>query len=488
MEKYEIYNRIENYAVRIGSNDENKTLKGSGTLFPVLAGEKMYVLTAAHVITPLKEKMETEGQTICLICKESANNLHEIIVDNPKNIFIHSKYKNENKNQEYFYDIAIIQIPWEPWMDMLNGYQLKEGKIGIELSGYGFPEALDNEKNTSNATLFSGISQFCGSVESSDVGRLAVRYNFDVSSDISRDSIMIGYSGTGLLCMENQSIYLRGIISCSRGKEAAGFTLWAMDAKLILELMEESNIEIGYPASFHQYKDMVAEDFDSFKKICIRNWKENADKVLEGNTIVPELFERQVKSVLPCEGNRKLCSDFWKEKLRELVMMYEVQKIPKEQLGRPKVNLPPPYTDDKVSLEFFCTELKAESILGKMIENHQFAEEGEYYNNMIMLINGKAGHRNRDVKYTRRDCRNIMGNIAGEYETCTTNEISRMASHLLSEEQKNINFDIIKGSMVNCNIAAIGTNKLMDDIFNEEMADDRKEIMDKILGELWGKC
>lgn len=240
MEKYEIYSRIENYAVRIGINDENKTLKGSGTLFPVWMGEKMYVLTAAHVVAPLKEKMKIEGQTICLICKESADNLQEIIVDNPENIFIHSKYKNQDENQEYFYDVAIIQIPWESWMDILNGYQLKEGKIGVEISGYGFPEALDDEKNASNATLFSGISPFWGSIESSDEGHLAVRYNFVLSRDINRDYIMTGYSGTGLLCMENQSIYLRGIISCSRGKEAAGFTLWAMDAKLILELMEES--------------------------------------------------------------------------------------------------------------------------------------------------------------------------------------------------------------------------------------------------------
>ena len=388
MERDEFYNQIHKYVVRIGIDDINQTLCGTGTLFPLKVGKEMYVLTVAHVVLPLKQKLQKEGQVICLTCKGDDGVFYNIIIDNPKDIFIHSKYKEcsgMTHRGNYFHDSAIIRIPWESWMDELNGYQLENGNNGIFLSGYGFPESLDGERD--EIDLFAGESLFEGSIESRNSERFAVKYNPNVDGEIPRDSIMEGYSGTGLFSLETQGFCFRGMISCSRGERTAGFKLWATNIQMIFDVMNENNIEIEFPDSFQIYKDMVASEIPSFKKVCIRNWKESVDEIIKDD-VIPKMFEKQVESTLPCEGNRKTCANFWKGKLKELVIMHDVQGRSKAELIRPLVQLPQPYDGD-VILEFLCTELKAELILGKMIEDRQFAKNGGYYNNMIILLNGK---------------------------------------------------------------------------------------------------
>ncbi len=487
MEKTRFYEQIEKYAVRIGMNDKEKTLCGSGILFIVPTRKEIYVLTVAHVIFPIKKEMETKGQVIYLTYKDNTGKLHNILIDNPKAICIHSKYKeysDEENKQEFFYDSAIIQIPWESWMEKLNGYKLESGKNGITLGGYGFPVSLDGERKRSQADAFAGVKLFEGIIENRNTERFGVKYDVNISEDIPRDSIMEGYSGTGLFSFNEQGVYLRGMVCCSRGNESAGGSLWATDVEIILELMLENNIKMEYPDSFQEYGEMVVNEFPSFKKKCIRNWRESVDKILEDNTIIPKMFETQVNSNLPCESERKTCNDFWIGKLKELVIMHEVQQLSKEELIQPTVKIPKSYENEKVSLEFLCTELKAEYILGKLIEDRQFAKNGKYYNNMIILINGKKGHENCIVFYPRKDCRNIMGNIAGQYETFTSKDFYDVTEHLLDEGKNNVQFDIIKGSIEKCNIAAVGIEKLMEILHKENIEQMRKK-MDNILEELW---
>lgn len=482
METFEVGSQIEKYIVRIGIDDTKKTLKGSGILFPVKMGKEIYVLTAAHVVYPLIQKMKEEGLRICLSCKDTVDNIQNIVIDNVEDIYIHTKY-NETKN-EYFYDAAVIQISWEDWMNELCGYEFESSEKEEKVFGYGFPEALDEEKNRSLANLFSGKAPFSGIVEDKNVGRLAISYLANVEGDITRDSVLEGYSGTGLFAQKSGRLYIRGVVSCSRGTTAAGFTLWATDIEIIMQLIKERGIELEYPDSFQVYGEMVAAEFDSFKTKCIRNWNEAVEKIIDDNMIIPRMFHDQVDNNLPCEGNPKTCAEFWKGKLKELVIMQEVQKLNNEQLFRPIVKLPQMDEEEIISLEFLCTELKAEHILGQMIENYQFNQNGRYHNNMIMLLNAKKGHDNCTILFPRRDCRSIMGNIAGKYETDTSKKLYARIYHLVDKNMKNANFDIIKGNMEQCNIAAIGTKRIME-VMNKEDPERRKRKMNEILEELW---
>lgn len=151
----EFLERIQQYAVRIGKKGDEE-LYGSGTLFLVSNRKKVCILTAAHVVYPLIEKIEKKELEICLTCKDNKNNSHYIIVDNPRCIGIHSQYKESNNNgeNEFFNDLALIDIPWKSWMDDMKGFQFVSGKSGVEIKGYGFPLSL-NEEREKNRQIYS---------------------------------------------------------------------------------------------------------------------------------------------------------------------------------------------------------------------------------------------------------------------------------------------------------------------------------------------
>lgn len=481
MENSKYLKQIQQYAVRIGKS-EDKELYGTGTLFLVSKRKKVCVFTAAHVVYSLIEKIQNKELKICLTCKDNQNNSQCIIVDDPKCICIHSKYKN-NKGKDFFNDLALIDIPWKSWMDDMKGFGFASGDSGIKIKGYGFPLSLDGEKNGKESDLFSGIGMLRGIIESKNAGRLAVRYDVNVGSDIDRDSIMEGYSGTGLFSAdEEDGICYRGLVSCSRGDKAAGYTIWATDAEKIIELMRENDIEIECPESFEPYGKLVADEFPEYKKNSKRNWNTVTCELIKNKKISPKDFKMQTKSSFLCVGERKLCDEFWKGKLKELVVMHEIQEITCEELIEPIMQLPNGCGGKDVTLKFLCTEDKAECILGKMIEGRQFAKDGEYQNNMIFLINSPKGHDNHMTTISRADCRSIMENIAED--STSTEELRELTENILDEEQKDAEFDIIKGAMGKCNIAAFGSGRLMD-VLTKDTIEKMKTKWNCFLVELW---
>lgn len=374
MENREFLEQIQQYAVRIG-NAGDKELYGSGTLFLVSKRKKVCVLTAAHVVYSLMEKIKKQELKICLTCKDKKDDIHCIIVDDTKCICIYSEYNKNKRKKEFFNDLALIDIPWESWMDDMTGFRLASGNSGVEIKGYGFPLSLDEEKDRSLADLFAGIECLTGTIESQNVGRLAIKYDVHTGSDIERDSIMEGYSGTGLFSLETDGICYRGLVSCSRGDKTAGYTMWATDAGKITELMKENNIEIECPESFEPYGKLVADEFSEYKKNSKRIWNGATYKLIKNQGISPKDFEVQTRSVFLCAGERKLCDEFWKGKLKELVVMKEIQEVACEELINPIMQLPSRCGGKDVVLKFLCTEYKAEYILGKMIEDRQFAKD-----------------------------------------------------------------------------------------------------------------
>ena len=225
-----------------------------------------------------------------------------------------------------------------------------------------------------------------------------------------------------------------------------------------------------------------AEEFPEYKKSSKRNWNTTIFELIKKQKITPKDFEVQTKSTFLCEGERRLCDEFWKGKLKELVVMHKTQEIACEDLLEPKIQLPPTCEGENVTLKFLCTEYNAEYIFGKMIEDGQFANDGEYRNNMILLINSPKGHDNYMIMISRADCREIMANIA-DASTCTE-ELSELTENILDEEQKNAEFDIIKGAMEKCNIAAFGSGRLMD-VLTKDTVDKMKSKWNNFLSELW---
>lgn len=488
-----ILNKIQKYAVRIGIEDNNKTLIGSGVLYPVSYGKDIYVLTVAHVATELRNRIENEnvrGQISCL-CLDDQQKEYNISVVEPDNIYIYSKYieSGNGDNKEYFADLAMIRIPWGGWCNTLEAYHpMYNLEIETELKGLGFPQALDKEKDKRAANLLSGIGNFAGQVENVDEKRIGVKYLLNIESEISRDSALEGYSGTGLFFYDNQHIYLAGLISCSRGDKTAGGRLWATNINLLKDLMAENNIKSDYPESFQIYSKSIEREFPAFRGDSLINWRKLVNELLKDNYVVPRLFEEQLDSQLLCEGDRMLCPFFWKEKLKELVVLYGAANIEKEHMKYPILQLPEPYNIEKVTLEFICTELEATSVLGEMIKNNQFTKEGFYHNNTIILLNSKKGHDNCYIKFLRKDCRYILKDIAQvyEHEYVTANDFCDKLENLIDNYQADIDvdFDIVRGQIEKCNIAALGTGALMD-ILNQDTTAEMKTKWDQLLGELW---
>ena len=454
-------------------------MKGSGTLLILSASRTACIMTAAHVVFPFIKEKEKRKQTIKLTCNGVNGKYHHIDIDEVQNVIIHSGYKDKDGN--YLNDIAIIKIPWDSWMNDINGVILQEGDAGTEIIGYGFPESLDAEEKAEvkkKSDEFAGIGLLEGNIESKSSGRIAISYKADTESDVSRDAVMTGYSGTGLFSLEKSGIYCRGLISCSRGDKAAGYKSWATGIDKLLELANENNIEIDVPESFQMYSDLVADEFDRFRRNCIRNWKNATEKIIDIWNICPKSFIDETDSSLVCEGDRRFCNEFWKGKLKELVILCQVLEKEKEQLLQPRVQI-----FDKVTLEYICTEDRAEYILGNLIKAEQFSSNGKYHDNMIMLINCKKGHGNDITFYSRDDCRNILKNIAEE-STCSSQRFRKLTENFMNEERTDASFDIIKGQLESCNIAAMGMGKLKE-VFDKSSPESMKDKWNKIIYELW---
>ena len=137
-----------------------------------------------------------------------------------------------------------------------------------------------------------------------------------------------------------------------------------------------------------------------------------------------------------CEGDRRFCNEFWKGKLKELVILCQVLEKEKEQLLQPRVQI-----FDKVTLEYICTEDRAEYILGNLIKAEQFSSNGKYHDNMI-------------------------------------------TENFMNEERTDASFDIIKGQLESCNIAAMGIGKLKE-VFDKSSPESMKDKWNKIIYELW---
>ena len=489
------FEKLNQYAVRIAANVP-KNLIGSGVILLRHLGESPLLLTAAHVVSPLFQNTDTVA--LCLGCMDGDGQVRTIeisvyLVREQKQgnggegeTYIHPEYQaGSETKKEYSHDAAIVVLPWKEWMGTLDGFVLKDEIIGETLDGWGFPGSTDSEIKAASADILAGKKDIHGTVSNrvSKAKKFSFTYNGGSwERNVTRDSFMIGFSGSGLFEMQQDSIALKGLISCGYGDKSAGTMLWASSSSLFIEMMEQFNLEIRCPHSFQCYKEKIVQSIFDTRKEARRFFTDWAEKLIEDHHLQPENFDSDTEIELPCISNRKVCDDFWIGQLKKSVLLYGIQGIPAHDLAQPFLQMPKPYEKDTVRFVFICTEENAQSVIGELIEKDYFKERGKIKNGTIFVLNGKSG--NRRVLIPRYECREVICNIAAGYDSSRT--LREKTYNLLPDSEKDGGFDIIKGEVSQCNLAAIGIGEIMSILDKGRIKREnlKKEMEDK-LKEVW---
>lgn len=489
----EYYENVNKYAVRIAVNNLDNLI-GSGVLFVRHTGEFPLLFTAAHVVYPLFQ--EKSNVILFLSCLDNDGDVQTIEVPVRKreicfcadekagDICIHPKYVDSKK--EYSYDAAIVVLPWKEWMEALNHYLLVDEITGEELKGWGFPASLNDEIKKDSVGILAGKKEIHGTIDNRVKEAKKFSFSYQAGSwerGVSRESFMIGFSGSGLFSIGQKSIVLKGLISGECGEKSAGTMLWASSSGLFIALMEYYNLKLKCPCSFKTYVEMVAKrEFPSTREAARRFFVDWAEELIEEHHLKPEDFYNEIGSDLPCESNRMFCNDFWTGQLKKAVLLYGVQEVSADSLQNPILKMPDPYEKDFVQVVFLCTEENAESIIGELIEKDYFSNSGKIKNGTIFVLNSKR----TDTIYTmfpRFECREVICSITADY---STRELKNKTYQFLTEEEEESSFDIIMGKVSQCDLAAVGIGKMMEVLNQSRVREESmKQEMEEILIKIW---
>lgn len=493
MENMKCLEKINRLSVRI-AKDNGEDLRGSGVLYLRKPEQMPLVFTAAHVVTKLFKSgqddvylhigcSDDDGNT--KIININARIVKEVSSNSPKegDIYIHPEY--DNSKECPIADVAIIYLPWQEWMSTQSHLQFKVSHIGEKIGGWGFPESMEKDREKLKNDILIGKKKLTGEINHISKSKIcSIDYKIDVvERSISRNSIMTGFSGSGLFSMEDKNISLTCIISGECGDKCAGTMLWACSVECCKELIEFLEVDLGCPDSFERYKEMAMEYFPKGRKNARRLFATLSEELMEDYNLIPESCVGELYDVLICESNRKWCDIFWIGKLKMLVMLYGSELISQNELFHPMVQMPKQYKNDKVKVEYICTEEETETTLGKLIEEEYFAGQKNLKNSTIFVLNSKLGNGNLNARYPKRECRQIIRDIT-KNTTYSERQLKKKIENLLPENL--MGFDIINGVAARCNLAAIGVDRMVD-VMNTREIDKTviKTKMEEVLIDLW---
>lgn len=493
MENTECFEIINRLSVRI-AKDESDQLKGSGILFLRQVGEMAVVFTAAHVIIDIFKEGESQ---ICLSlgCMDSFGNPQKINVEaklamnisdfvpEEGSICIHPDYMQTDPSS--IADIAMILIPWQEWMNTMGYMKISQGILAEELYGYGFPLSMDKEREKKGANFLDGKRELQGRINGISQNKTySIEYKFSAIGRMgSRSSVMEGYSGTGLFSFRNNSINLICIISEECGDNSSGTLLRATSSEKCRELLELTNLHSEYPRSFERYKELAGFTFPSSRSKAKRLFYDFSEELMEDCDLLPENCVEKWYDELSCKSDRKKCDKFWTGKLELMAILYGSGFVSGANVTKPVINMPDPYENDQVEVEYICTEDETESVLGRLIEAEYFAKRGKLKNGTLFVLNSNNG---RFFLYPRHECRAIVRDITA-CEECSNRALKNKLGQFLPENSKESeNFDIIDGAAIHCNLAAISVDRMLD-LMSRNKIDKclLQENMAGVLKELW---
>lgn len=492
MENTECFEIINRLSVRI-AKDEVEQLRGSGILFLRQAGEMAIVFTAAHVMTNIFKEDESQ---ICLSlgCTDSLGNPQEINVEaklvsdisnfvpEEGKVCIHPDYKQSEPSS--IADIAMILIPWQEWMNTMQSMQISQGMLTEQVYGYGFPMAMDKERKKMGADFLDGKQELRGKINNIAKNQTyAIEYNFNsIVRTGSRSSVMEGFSGTGLFSFRNDSINFICVISEDCGDNSSGTMLRATSSEKCRELLELTDLDSKYPRSFERYKELAVSTFSSSRKAAKRLFYDFSEELMEDYNLLPENCVEKWYEELSCKSNRKKCDNFWTGKLELMAILYGSGAASGDNVTKPMINMPDPYEDDQVEVEYICTEDETESVLGRLIEAEYFVKQGKVKNGTIFVLNSND---RLFWLYPRHECRAIVRDITigAEY---SNRVLKNKLGQFLPESKDSNDFDIVDGVSTQCNLAAISVDRMMD-LMNKSKIDEclLQKNLEGVLRELW---
>ena len=492
MENTECFEIINRLSVRI-AKDEAEPLKGSGILFLRQAGEMAVVFTAAHVMTNIFKEDESQ---VCLSlgCTDSLGNPQEINVEaklvsdisnfvpEEGNVCIHPDYRKSDPSS--IADIAMILIPWQEWMNAMGYMQISQGTLAEQVYGYGFPMSMDKEREKIGADFLDGKRELRGKINNIAKNQTyAIEYNFNsIGRTGSRSSVMEGFSGTGLFSFRNDSINFICVISEDCGDNSSGTMLRATSSEKCKELLELTDLDSKYPRSFERYKELAVSTFSSSRKTAKRLFYDFSEELMEDYNLLPENCVEKWYEELSCKSNRKKCDNFWTGKLELMAILYGSGLVSGDNVTKSVINMPDPYEEDQVEVEYICTEDETESVLGRLIEAEYFVKQGKLKNGTIFVLNSND---RLFLLYPRQECRAIVKDITvgAEY---SNRVLKNKLGQFLPESKDSNDFDIIDGVLTQCNLAAISVDRMMD-LMNRSKIDEclLQENMEGVLRELW---
>lgn len=492
MENTECFEIINRLSVRI-AKDEVEQLRGSGILFLRQAGEIAIVFTAAHVMANIFKEDESQ---ICLSlgCTDSLGNPQEINVEaklvsdisdfvpEEGKVCIHPDYKKSEPSS--IADIAMILIPWQEWMNTMQSMQISQGMLTEQVYGYGFPMAMDKERKKMGADFLDGKRELRGKINNIAKNQTyAIEYNFNsIVRTGSRSSVMEGFSGTGLFSFRNDSINFICVISEDCGDNSSGTMLRATSSEKCRELLELTDLDSKYPRSFERYKELAVSTFSSSRKAAKRLFYDFSEELMEDYNLLPEKCVEKWYEELSCKSNRKKCDNFWTGKLELMAILYGSGKASGDNVTKPVINMPDPYENAQVEVEYICTEDETESVLGRLIEAEYFVKQGKLKNGTIFVLNSND---RLFLLYPRHECRAIVRDITigAEY---SNRVLKNKLGQFLPESKDSNDFDIVDGVSTQCNLAAISVDRMMD-LMNKSKIDEclLQENLEGVLRELW---
>lgn len=492
MENTECFEIINRLSVRI-AKDEVEQLKGSGILFLRQAGEMAIVFTAAHVMTNIFKEDESQVG-LSLGCTDSLGNPQEINVEaklvsdtsdfvpEEGKVCIHPDYKQSEPSS--IADIAMIFIPWQEWMNTRQSMQISQGMLTEQVYGYGFPMAMDKERKKMGADFLDGKQELRGKINNIAKNQTyAIEYNFNsIVRTGSRSSVMEGFSGTGLFSFRNDSINFICVISEDCGDNSSGTMLRATSSEKCRELLELTDLDSKYPRSFERYKELAVSTFSSSRKAAKRLFYDFSEELMEDYNLLPENCVEKWYEELSCKSNRKKCDNFWTGKLELMAILYGSGAASGDNVTKPMINMPDPYEDDQVEVEYICTEDETESVLGRLIEAEYFVKQGKLKNGTIFVLNSND---RLFWLYPRHECRAIVRDITigAEY---SNRVLKNKLGQFLPESKDSNDFDIVDGVSTQCNLAAISVDRMMD-LMNKSKIDEclLQKNLEGVLRELW---
>lgn len=492
MENTECFEIINRLSVRIAIVNGNE-LKGSGILFLRHTGEMAVVFTAAHVIADIFRENESK---VCLSlgCTDSLGNPQEINVEaklvsdisdfvpEEGKVCIHPDYRQSEPSS--IADIAMILIPWQEWMNAMEHMQISQGTLAEQVYGYGFPMSMDKEREKIGADFLDGKRELRGKINNIAKNQTyAIEYNFNsIGRTGSRSSVMEGFSGTGLFSFRNDSINFICVISEDCGDNSSGTMLRATSSEKCRDLLELTNLDSKYPSSFERYKELAVSTFSSSRKAAKRLFYDFSEELMEDHNLLPENCVEKWYEELSCKSNRKKCDNFWTGKLELMAILYGSGLASGDDVTKPVINMPDPYEDDQVEVEYICTEDETESVLGRLIEAEYFVKQGKLKNGTIFVLNSND---RLFLLYPRHECRAIVRDITvgAEY---SNRVFKNKLGQFLPESKDSNDFDIIDGVSTQCNLAAISVDRMMD-LMNRSKIDEclLQENLQGVLRELW---